>query len=143
MGETAIPFLPVFSKAMGVGGQKGKRTFGIPLSLRQMQRAFPLHSACYSGPEQSEFNFSTPAPDGIATWRESRKSALLALGKSLGLPLLRSCEIWLKGGVRLRGVLRLNEEKLLLETENQRDAGFEIDGVPFRLSEMESCLRLD
>ena len=32
----------------------------------------------------------------------------------MGLPLNQPAEVWLKGGIRLRGVLRLKEEQLFV-----------------------------
>jgi hypothetical protein len=96
---------------------------------------------------QQEFDFSkavhAPAPiDPVDTWREARKRELLELSKALGLPLGKRVEIWLKGGVRLRGTLRLREETLLHAETTAQDAVFEIDNVPFRTGDFESCVAL-
>jgi hypothetical protein len=54
-----------------------------------------------------------------------------------------STEVWLRGGVRLRGTLRLDHEILFIEETRILDLPLAVDGVAFTCSEMESCLRLD
>ena len=93
---------------------------------------------------QGELNFDHAAPenvDGIALWRKKREQEQLALARKLGLPIGENVEVWLRGGVRLRGRLHLHEEMLIQSLEN-RHSKFAVDGVPFWVSEMESCIRL-
>lgn len=52
-------------------------------------------------------------------------------------------EVWLYGGVRLRGKLRLREEVLVIEEERVRHLELLVDHVAFTYREMESCVRLD
>lgn len=96
---------------------------------------------------QQEFDFSRTADahasiDPVDTWRSARKRELLELSKSLGLPLGKSVEIWLKGGVRLRGTLGLREEAPSYAGITAQNAVFEIDGVPFQAGDLESCVTL-
>lgn len=105
---------------------------------------------------QGEFNFGESAqgldpaeaiPEGSEAgylrWRREREEAIRELRKKLGIPLGYPCEVWLKGGVRLKGLLRLREETLLLDGESLRSAPLEVDGVPFLRREIESCVRAD
>ncbi len=65
------------------------------------------------------------------------------LARRLGLPLGHPVEVWLCGGVRLRGLLRLKEELLFIHEDNTRSLEFVVDGVSFPYRELESCSRLD
>jgi hypothetical protein len=51
--------------------------------------------------------------------------------------------VWLQGGIRLRGELRLQEEALFIQEERIRHLGLMVDKVPFTYREMESCVRMD
>jgi len=93
---------------------------------------------------QGELNFDAHAPgEGYARWQAGRKLAAVELARRLNLPLQHEVEVWLVGGVRLRGKLRLREEMLLVEEEHLRHLELQVDHVPFTLREMESCVRLD
>ena len=66
-----------------------------------------------------------------------------ALAQKMGLPLGRQVEVWLSGGVRLRGKLKLQEERLFIEESRDFNLVLDVDGTPFTAGEMESCVRLD
>jgi hypothetical protein len=61
----------------------------------------------------------------------------------MGVPLGHEVEVWLTGGIRLRGRLRLQEELLFIEEDSVRHLGLMVDHVAFTYREMESCVRLD
>ncbi len=61
----------------------------------------------------------------------------------MNLPLGHRVEVWLSGGIRLRGILRLQEEVLFIEEERVRHLDLVVDKVPFTYRELESCVRLD
>lgn len=93
---------------------------------------------------QGQFDFDTAGSgDGYARWQAGRKLAIVELARRLNLPLHHQVEVWLCGGVRLRGKLQLQEETLFLEEDHVRHLGLQVDHVPFTLREMESCIRLD
>ena len=67
------------------------------------------------GEQQPELQFDGFAPaDGLEAWREQRRAMAKRVGQELGLPLDREVEVWLVGGVRLRGCLKLREEVLFV-----------------------------
>jgi hypothetical protein len=93
---------------------------------------------------QGEFDFDTSGPgDGYTHWLAGRKLAAVELARRLNLPLDYPVEVWLRGGIRLRGKLRLQEECLLMEEDHVRHLGLEVDRVSFTIREMESCVRMD
>jgi hypothetical protein len=93
---------------------------------------------------QAEFNFDAgTAGDGYARWLAARQLAASELARRLNLPLQHEVEVWLVGGIRLRGKLRLREEMLCVEEYHVRHLELAVDHVPFKMSEMESCVRLD
>lgn len=93
---------------------------------------------------QSEFNFSAGETEhGYTQWLAGRRMAAEELAQRIHLPLGHQVEVWLYGGVRLRGKLRLREEQLFIEEERVRHLEFVVDRVTFALREMESCVRLD
>jgi hypothetical protein len=61
----------------------------------------------------------------------------------MNLPLEHQVEVWLVGGIRLRGKLRLQEERLFFVKDDVPQLTLLVDGVPFSIQEMESCVRLD
>ena len=65
------------------------------------------------------------------------------MARRLNLPLGHQVEVWLTGGIRLRGRLRLQESLLFVEEERVRHLGLMVDHVSFTYREMESCVRLD
>jgi hypothetical protein len=98
---------------------------------------------------QIEFCFDEkqpPAPsgesDGLAGWREELRRQHLDLAKKLGLPLDHAAEVWLKNGICLKGILRLDEEMLLHVAPTHANIRFIIDRAPFQYSEIERCIRL-
>lgn len=96
------------------------------------------------GGTQSELDFSRdPQAGGYGSWLEERRQATHELASRLGLPLGRRVEVWLRGNIRLRGALRLREERLILPEPRSPDLQLVVDGVPFVPAEIESCLRLD
>lgn len=94
------------------------------------------------GQQDLDFGASAGA-DGYKAWHRQRRAAVQRLGQELGLPFGYEVEVWLKGGVRLRGELRLREELLFVDSPRDLHLDLVVDGVMFRLGEMESCVRLD
>jgi hypothetical protein len=105
---------------------------------------FPLISRVSAARNQPEFSFDNDDPsDGLSLWRRQREDDLAVLARRAGLPIGQQTEVWLKGGVRLRGVMRLYEEKLFIEGEQINHLKLTVDGVAFTQSDLESCVRLD
>ena len=93
---------------------------------------------------QSEFSLDSKASDrGYVRWLAGRRVAADALARRIGLPLGHEVEVWLVGGVRLRGKLRLAEDLMFIEADRVRHLELLVDKVPFAYREMESCVRLD
>ena len=93
---------------------------------------------------QSEFSFDGSGNEnGYEQWITGRRMAAAELARRINLPLGHLVEVWLYGGVRLRGELRLQEEMLFIEEERVRHLELAVDHVKFTYREMESCLRLD
>jgi hypothetical protein len=93
---------------------------------------------------QGEFDFGTgSAGAGYTRWLAQRRLARLELARQINLPLDHPVEVWLVGGVRLRGQLQLQEERLFLQEADLRPLRLQVDRVPFTITEMESCVRLD
>jgi hypothetical protein len=93
---------------------------------------------------QSEFDFDYPTHElGYTRWVAGRRLAAQELARRMNLPIGHKVEVWLYGGVRLRGQLRLRENVLLVEEERVRHMELMVDHVPFTYREMESCVRLD
>jgi hypothetical protein len=93
---------------------------------------------------QSEFNFGSQGGEaGYSQWITGRKMAAAELARRIGLPLGHQVEVWLCGGIRLRGKLRLPEELLFIEEERLRHLELLVDQVSFTYREMDSCVRLD
>ena len=93
---------------------------------------------------QSEFSFDPDnAGDGYTRWLFSRRMAVEILARKMNLPLGHQVEVWLYGGIRLRGLLRLKEEAMFIEEDKVRHLELTVDHVPFTYREMESCVRLD
>ena len=93
--------------------------------------------------QQSEFQFEAAQTDGYQRWTELRRAAAVELAKRCNMPLGHSVEVWLRGGVRLRGVLRLKEELLFTEDDQLNKLEFVVDGVPFTMDHLDSCVRTD
>jgi hypothetical protein len=93
---------------------------------------------------QSEFSFGTSGTDqGYTQWLAGRRVAAEELARRMNLPLGQQVEVWLDGGIRLRGKLQLQEEVLFMEEERVRHLELMVDHVAFTYREMESCVRLD
>jgi hypothetical protein len=69
--------------------------------------------------------------------------AVEAAAQKLNLPLGHPTEIWLRGGIRLRGVLRLANDVLFIEEQRVLNLPLVLEGITFTYSEIESCVRLD
>ena len=94
--------------------------------------------------QQREFNFRTAhSESGYTEWLVSRQLATDAVARQMNLPVGHQVEVWLFGGVRLRGKLRLKEEVLFIEEDRVRHLELIVDGVSFTYREMESCVRSD
>src|SRR3954469_25316904 len=79
---------------------------------------------------QGEFHFDPEASeDGYGRWLLGRRMAVEILARKMNLPLGHEVEIWLFGGVRLRGVLRLKEEALFIEEERFRHLELKVEKV--------------
>jgi hypothetical protein len=93
---------------------------------------------------QGELSFqSKPGGDGLAMWVAVQQMAVDAAAEKLNLPLGHRAEVWLRGGIRLRGTLRPRNEVLFIEENRIRNLALEIDRVSFTYAEMESCVRLE
>jgi hypothetical protein len=95
---------------------------------------------------QSELNFGgddSGAGEGYDRWITGRRLAAAELARRMGLPLEHQVEVWLAGGVRLRGKLRLRDQMLFIEEDHMRHLELMVDNVGFAYREMESCVRLD
>jgi len=94
--------------------------------------------------QQVEFEFAPAGEEtGHARWLAAREAAIKAAAQKLNLPLGRQVELWLSGGIRLRGKLRLQNEPLIVDDGNLNEMPLEVDGTVFPFSEIESCVRLD
>src|SRR5580765_7066858 len=69
-----------------------------------VRRAAAVHS-------QRELNFGTrgASEEGYKNWLAIRQLAVEDVAKRMNLPLGHEVEVWLTGGIRLRGRLRLQE----------------------------------
>jgi hypothetical protein len=93
---------------------------------------------------QGELNFQARgAAAGHAQWVALRQMAVEEAARKLNLPVGHPSEVWLRGGIRLRGILRLAEQLLFIEEARVRDLPLLLDGVSFTYAEIESCVRLD
>lgn len=94
--------------------------------------------------EQLQLRFdSLHTCDGYSGWIEQRRAALERLAREVGLPLGHRVELWLSGGIRLRGILGFNDELLFVPEKRDETCQFAVDGVPFSAAEIESCVRVD
>src|SRR5436190_12185245 len=92
---------------------------------------------------QAEFTFSAESDrSGLDGWHEEQYKARQELARQLGLPLGRTVEVWLRDGVRLRGVLRLREEQLIVEEGRRYQLELQVDDIVFRHGDVESCVVL-
>lgn len=94
---------------------------------------------------QGEFDFAAEggSSDGLNSWRANFDRSKRELAATMGLPLDRLVEVWLQGGIRLKGVLKLHENRLFMESKRDFSLELVVDGVRFTAVEIESCVRLD
>ena len=92
---------------------------------------------------QDEFDFDTKSGEGHARWLAARKLASEEMARQINLPLHHKVEVWLYGGIRLRGKLQLHEEMLFIQENQVKHLTLKVDHVAFKIHEMESCVRLD
>jgi hypothetical protein len=93
---------------------------------------------------QLEMRFGEdPEERGYNQWQKQRRRTLEKLTRQMGLPLNHAAEVWLKGGVRLRGVLKLKEEQLFVDEKRDMKLELTVDGVSFTAAEIESWVRMD
>jgi len=94
---------------------------------------------------QKELNFGSRGASeaGYTTWLNTRRMAVEEVARRLNLPVGHEVEVWLTGGIRLRGRLRLQQDLLFIEEERVRHLGLMVDQVAFAYREIESCVRLD
>ncbi len=98
----------------------------------------------HSSPLQGEFGFQASGSEtGYAQWVAVRQMASDEAARRLNLPIGREAEVWLRGGIRLRGKLRLLNEVLFIEENQIRNLALTLAGVPFTYAEIESCVSLD
>lgn len=81
--------------------------------------------------------------DGYVTWLQQRAGSTNRLADLSGLPLNHLVEVTLKDGVRLRGLLRLKQELLFQKSKPADGLELTVDGVEFRSSEIDFCIRTD
>jgi len=94
--------------------------------------------------EQADLSFEgNPREEGHARWLAGRSLGRQAMAVKLNLPLGHKVEIWLIGNIRLQGMLRLKEDLLFIEEKDVASLELVVEKVPFRLAEIESCVRLD
>ncbi len=93
---------------------------------------------------QSEFDFGADGTErGYTQWVVGRRMAAADLARRINLPLGHRVEVWLYGGIRLRGTLLLREDMPFIEEERVRHLELVVDHVGFTYRDMESCVRLD
>jgi hypothetical protein len=93
---------------------------------------------------QPQFDFSSGHhEEGYRNWLEQRHQAMQQLACKLGLPLERKVEVWLRGEIRLVGVLRLREQKLFIPEKDDPRLELVVDNVPFTPGEVVSCVALE
>jgi hypothetical protein len=94
--------------------------------------------------QQMEFDFGVRSDEtGLNLWRQQREAALRHLSAQIGLPLGRRVEVWLYGGIRLRGRLLLRNPELFLHANRDFNLELEVEGVPITPADIESCVRLE
>lgn len=93
---------------------------------------------------QSEMDFGgSGSEQGYVRWLTGRQVAVEQLARRLNLPLGHQVEVWLSGGIRLEGKLRLSEDMLFINEERARHIELRVDHATFTYRDMESCVRLD
>lgn len=97
-----------------------------------------------AGDGQAELPFEGGSGSaGLEHWQQQRRETIQQLARDLGLPIGHRAEVWLRGGIVLRGVLRLREELLFVEEHATPALELRIDAATFTPAEIESCVRLD
>jgi hypothetical protein len=94
---------------------------------------------------QNEFNFR-PTPlshDPVEVWRDGLRRQQIACAKALLLPVGSQVEVWLKGGIFLKGRLEFQEEMLLRADLDLENPKLRIGRTPFCRADLESCVRVD
>ena len=93
---------------------------------------------------QGHFDFdSNSGQEDYTKLLIGRQMAAQELARRIHLRLGHPVEVWLRGGIRLRGKLCLQEEVLFIEEDQVHHLRLQVDHVPFTYGEMESCVRLD
>ena len=95
---------------------------------------------------QPELDFAAPAEgsgDGYAAWQQKRADAMRRSGLRLGLPIGKRVEVWLKGEIRLIGVLRIKDSLPFVQAVDADKITLLVDNVPFAKGDITSCIRLD
>lgn len=94
--------------------------------------------------EQPQFDFtSNGSEEGFHKWQDQRREAVRQLARKLGLPLERKVEVWLRGEIRLVGVLSLREQNLFLPEDRDPRLELTVDNVSFTPVELISCVAVD
>jgi hypothetical protein len=91
---------------------------------------------------QKELDFEAHASGGLEKWESEQRRSREELARKVGLPLGQQVEVWLRGGVRLRGRLCLAEAMLPQTNATLENTRFEVNAVPFYYAEMESCVQI-
>jgi hypothetical protein len=93
---------------------------------------------------QPELNFNAPSSGGYELWLKQRQSFIADITDRLGYPIGHRVEVWLKGGVMLRGKLAVREETIHW-SEVRKGVGIElaIGRTTFPIAHIDSCVRLD
>ena len=93
---------------------------------------------------QMEISFgSAHTESGFQAWVNQRRATFTKLAGELGLPLGRQVEIWLKGDVRLSGVLELAHAPLFIDESRSLELELRIDKCTFTPRDIEACVRVD
>src|SRR5258706_5963848 len=93
---------------------------------------------------QLEINFRSSQPEhGFQIWLNQRRATLTALARELGLPLGDTVEIWLKGDIRLSGILQLAQPPLFIPEDRSLRLELRIDRCTFAPGDIGSCVRVD
>jgi len=96
--------------------------------------------------EQPEFEFISESGeqgrDGLQCWREQRRAMVSEWALKLGLPLEEKVEVTLICGQTFRGFLLPHEADLFARRRGEKGFYLEVDGVPFGLSEIVSCVKV-
>jgi hypothetical protein len=94
--------------------------------------------------DQGQFDFNSHrGEDGYGAWQDQRRQAMRQLARKLGLPLEHRVEVWIRGEIRLVGILRLREQTLFVPEDRDSRLELIVDNVPFTPDEMTSCVALD